>query len=121
METFILKTKDYGSVIEQTYYKKQENKISSGNSSTLEEKLRSSRSRAISRIKEICYCNNFDYFFTITLKDIVLRNEPQNAINFLNKSIINYYRRGLYKGEVFKYIYVFEYTKKRGNSFTRLL
>lgn len=111
METYILKTKDFGSIIEQTYYKRKE-KVFTGNKSTKENIESSTRSRAISRIKEICYCNNFDYFFTFTLKDKFFRDNTYLAINLFNKKISYYSKLAKLKGSSFKYIYVYEYTKK---------
>lgn len=112
METYILKTKYLGSVIEQSYYKHKENILKSGHSSQ-EEKQRSSRSRAISRIKEIVYCNDFSYFFTLTIKDS-FRYDIEHSINYLT-SIMNYYKK-LHSN--FKFVYVYELTKNNRRSFT---
>lgn len=110
-DIYFLKIKDYGSVIEQSYYK--HHTISKINSSSEEEKARSSRSRAISKIKEICYCNSFDYFFTLTIKDIS-RYDIESSINSITKSI-NYYKKlAKLRNLDFKFIYIFELTKKGG-------
>lgn len=111
MKTYILKIKDFGEVIEQSYYLKKD-KVFTGNKSSLEEIQSSTRSRAISRIKEICYCNNFEYFFTFTLKDSYLRLNDKQAIDYINNKFRTYYKLAKIKDIKFKYVYVFEYTKK---------
>lgn len=111
METYILKTKDYGDIIEQTYYKYKPI-VFKGHKSSKEAVRLASRSRAISRIKEIFYCNHFDYFFTITLNNPLLRVSSSEAIDYLNKTMKNYSKYCSYHGFDFKYIYVFELTKK---------
>lgn len=111
METYILKTKEFNYCIEQTYYKKR--KIEKMKESSPEDKLFSSRSRAVSRIKEIVRCNDFDYFFTLTIKD-GLRYDIDKAINYLNNSIKIYKRKCDYRNVPFKYVYIFELTKNKG-------
>lgn len=114
METdnlYILKTKDFGKVIEQSYYKYKT--ITKEKESSKEEKERSKRSRACSRIKEIVYCNNFDYFFTLTIKSD-FRVDIEYSIRYLIDKINYYSKRGKTKGVEVKYIYVFELTKNKG-------
>lgn len=111
METYILKTKDFGDIIEQTYYLKKD-KIFTGKKSSQLEISSSTRSRAISRIKEICYCNDFDYFFTITLKNPNLRLDNVYSIKYINDKFRNYYKLAKYRNIKFIYVYVFELTKK---------
>lgn len=111
MESWVLKTKDFGDIIEQTYYKSK-SIVRKGNKSSKEASRLASRSRSISRIKEIVYCNDFDYFFTLTLKDVSLRLAPNLAIDYFNKEIKNYSKFCNYHGYDFKYVYVFELTKK---------
>lgn len=112
METYILKLKDYGNVLETTYYKHKEKIIRFGHSSE-EENKRCARSRAVSVIKEVVYANEFDYFFTLTIKDDS-RFDIEKSINRIVDSI-NYYKKlAKNKGFDFRFIYVFELTEKGG-------
>lgn len=112
METYILKTKEMNNIIEQSYYKYKKPTKKSG-TSTEEEKQKASRSRATSRIKEIVNCNDFEYFFTLTIASD-LKFEHEKAMQFLVKSI-NYYKKLAYiKGYDFKFVYIFELTKNNG-------
>lgn len=118
METYILKTKDFGEIIEQTYYKKQD-RIFKGGHSTEEEKQKASRSRAVSKIKEAVYCNNFKYFFTLTIKDDT-RFDIEKSMKMIVNSI-NYYKKlAKNNGFDFRFVYVFELTKNKGVHLHRL-
>lgn len=111
METYILKTKIFNDCIEQTYYKKR--KIEKMKESTEEEKQLASRSRAVSRIKEIVRCNDFDFFFTLTIKDSS-RYNIENSINYINSAILKYSKKCKKRNIDFKYVYIFELTKNKG-------
>lgn len=71
-------------------------------------------SRSISLIKEICLCNEFDYFFTLTLKDYSFRTDNLLSCDFLLKHIKHYAKLARGRGIEFKYILVFEKQKKGG-------
>lgn len=127
---YLLKLKHYNDCIQYTYLpdrfrgllsKNKNCSLSSKNKnfyhgsfeSSLSESLRCSLSRSISKIKDYCLCNDFDYFFTLTLKT-KKRNNVSFACNYINKCIKAYAR----KREGFKYIYIFEKQKKGRNSYT---
>lgn len=59
-------------------------------SNTTEESCRKARSR----FRDICFCNDWDYFFTLTFRpDVVDRFSVADIIPLLNKFFKNYYRR----------------------------
>lgn len=114
-DRYLLKIKDFGSCLQYTYSKvidknnnkkKKNNSLSSVNKA---ESLRCSISRSISNIKELCFCNNFEYFFTLTVKDNK-RNDILFSCNLINGSVKEYARTRKH----FKYLYVFEKQKAGG-------
>lgn len=109
----ILKIKDYLDSYQYTYYPVIDRDFSSHNKSTSSEKRRCSLSRSCSLIKDYVLSNNFDYFFTLTIKD-VKRADIDFASKLINDSIKKYSKRLKNKGIEFKYIYVFERQKKGG-------
>lgn len=110
----VLKIKRYADSIQYTYTDLQKNRKFSSfrkntNKSTKDEVERCSISRSISIIKELCFCNNFDYFVTLTLKN-KKRCNVYWATSYLNRKIKEY---GKSRGN-FKYLYVFEKQEKGG-------
>lgn len=110
----ILKLKHYKDSIQYTYSDIEYNrKILKGSSkknhSTKDEINRCSLSRTVSNIKELCLCNEFEYFVTITIKS-PKRNNVLFATKLLNISIKRYAK----SREHFKYLYVFERQQKGG-------
>ena len=72
---------------------------------------RCSCSRSCSLIKEYVLCNDFDYFFTLTIKDDIKYNYAA-CCEYIKNSFKEYARRCKRQDIEFKYIYVFEKTKK---------
>lgn len=112
----ILKLKHYNNSIQYTYMDINYNSSFSNRSkrkhhSTKDEISRCSISRSISNIKELCFCNTFDFFFTLTLKT----NKRNNVL--YSTKLINYHIKQYAKTRKdFKYLYVFEKQSKRWNS-----
>lgn len=112
----ILKLKHYNNSIQYTYMDINYNSSFSNHSqrkhhSTKAEISRCSISRSISNIKELCFCNTFDFFFTLTLK-----TKKRNNVLYSTK-LINYHIKQYAKiRKDFKYLYVFEKQSKRWNS-----
>lgn len=113
MNSYLLKLKHYSFAIQYTYSKITCNRkfypSLKQKKSNIEEINRCSYSRSISLIKEYCFSNDFDYFFTFTLKS-KKRNNTLFAFNLIN-SKFDYYKK---KYNDFSYIYVFEKQKKGG-------
>lgn len=116
-DRYLLKLKHYNNSIQYTYSKVQfnphfrDNKKNSSNNKKHDslESQRCSLSRSISKIKELCLCNNFEYFFTITLKT-PRRNDVLYSTSLINSQIREYAKTRKH----FKYIYVFEKQEKGG-------
>lgn len=119
-DRYKLKLKHFTDSIQYTLFKSsscsshRNNLSSSGNSSSSDEVKRCSYSRSCSLIKELSLCNDFDFFFTLTLKDFSFRNDIKESISFINKHIKHYGRLARSRGLTFKFIYVFERQKKGG-------
>lgn len=110
----ILKIKQYNDSIQYTYMDLNKNPKyrlpkEKKNKSTKDEVNRCSISRSISTIKELCLCNNFDYFVTITLKN-KKRCNVSWATLYLNRKVKEYAKSRIN----FKYLYVFEKQEKGG-------
>lgn len=82
----------------------------------------SSVSRTKREIREICLCNNFEYFFTLTINskncDRFSLEESQTT---LKRLLHNYSRICKRAGEKFHYILITEKHKNRCFSFSRTL
>lgn len=114
----ILKIKRYSNFLQYTYYDLDDSKClitytnnnnNKSNDFKSSESLRCSISRSISNIKEYCFCNDFEFFVTFTLKD-KNRNSILFACNTISSAIKKYGKTR----KDFKYLYVFEKTKKGG-------
>lgn len=115
MVTKILKTKCMGDVIQISYFNLPDNKIYHESSEHSNKQLSqlSARSRAVSNIKEIVQCNDFDYFVTITIK-YDFRTDLEKSKEFIQKKIKYYQKLAKRKGYDFKFVYVFELTENKG-------
>lgn len=110
---YILKIKKFKCASQLTLYPRILRKDKKNHSS--KEKIQScSTSRSISLIKEYCLCNDFDYFFTLTLKDFSFRTSALESCSFMLKHIKHYAKLARGRGLEFKYILVFERQKKGG-------
>lgn len=112
----ILKLKHYNDCIQYSYMDVNFNSSFSKRSikklhSSQDEISRCSISRSISNIKELCFCNHFDFFFTLTLKSSK-RNNVIYSTNLITYHIKQYAKTR----KDFKYLYVFEKQSKRWNS-----
>lgn len=111
----VLKLKHFNDCIQMSYYTKYDKttKASSNLCSNSLESERCSISRSISTIKELCLCNEFDYFFTLTFK-----SKKRYNICWACKKIIKSFKYYSDKAKtlnfVFKYLFVFELTKNGG-------
>lgn len=108
----ILKIVDFGDSEQYSYYSvkpKKTNNSSLLTSINKDESNRCSISRSISNIKSLCLLNDFDFFFTLTLKTN-RRNDIFYSTKLINDSI-KYYCKHIAK---LKYVYVFEKQKKGG-------
>lgn len=109
----LLKIKTYNDCIQYTYsnvcFTNRSSRKIKKNHSSKSEIFRCSISRSISHIKELCLCNNFDWFFTLTLKT-KKRNNILYSTTYIRDSIKKYAKTH----KDFKYLYVFEKQKKGG-------
>jgi len=110
---YTLKYKFYDDCIQLTYYKKRSSSRSVSSSSSSSSSEKSKLSRACSRIKDIILTNDFDYFVTLTSKT-ALHDPKEISINKFNTYVSNYRKLCKFYGIDFKYVYVFEKTKKGG-------
>lgn len=116
-DLYTLKIKHYSNANQYTLYRTKSNSNNSNNSrifSNSSNSISSSRSRSCSLIKELALSNNFDYFFTLTLKGFSFRNDVIKSADFINSSIKHYARLAKQRGATFRYMYVFEKQKKGG-------
>lgn len=98
------------------YIKKGKNILPTFNHTSEEEKERISLSRTKRRIKEICLCNDFEYFSTMTVSsklDYVNRFDLEDCVDNIKK-IMKKIKR---KYNDFKFIYIIEEHKKGGYHF----
>lgn len=111
---YILKVKTYKDCFQYSYsplnynskfFKKRDKRFKSSS----DEVLRCSLSRSINTIKDLVLSNNFDYFFTITLK-----TNKRYDILYSSKVILQRFKSLSQTLTNFKYIFVFEKTKKGG-------
>lgn len=81
-----------------------------------EEKERISLSRSKSNIKELCLCNNFEYFITLTVSskfDYYNRFDLENCLDNVKK-LMKAYKR---KTKDFKFLYIIEQHKNKAYHF----